>query len=220
MRTLKNLIVIVLFSLSFSCQKHDGLFYGNGSIQGYVYLQDTSDLSLPSILPDQQIYLNTSLDSNSFLFKTTTNKDGYFVINYLHQDSYYLMTKTLKDSLKYFGVTKEIVLDDNQVNKINIYVFPNITNGMILSVKDSLGGNLTNFTIKIYLSEIAAMNDDTTHVFRKSRTNANGIYKLYNVPSNTYYILAKDKLAGKTIAGKATINLPLKGIVKNSVVVE
>jgi hypothetical protein len=217
-------ISILLIGLLFliGCKEHDDLFYGSGSIQGYAYQLDTNENILPKKLPIKEIYLTDDLSSpNYFLYSTVTNAEGFYNIGYLESGTYYLYAKySLSDTLAYYGETGAITVSKNQIANTDLYVLPDLFNGMVVQLVDGFGSNINYFVLRLYINKTAALNDDTAFAFRKSRTNANGFYKLYNIPPSTYYIVAKDSLANKLMTGTGNIIVEEKGVKSLSIEVK
>jgi hypothetical protein len=222
MRAIKNIIQLLGLVLLIACQENDNLFYGSGSIQGYAYKQDTNENVLPKKLPDKEIFLtDKNNDPNYFLYRTRTDSAGFYNIGYLETGTYYIYTKySQPDSLAYYGESGAIIVSKNQITNADLYVYPDLYNGLVIKLVDDFGTNVNNFILRVYINKTAALQDDTNFAFRKSRTNANGFYKLYNIPPTMYYIVAKDSLANKLMTGNDTITVSNKGVKSRSILVK
>lgn len=225
MKTKQLFWVFLALYLMVSCQDKEVLFYGNSSIQGYVYSLDTNEIFLPEKISKKEIFLSDkSNDPNYFLYKTITNDEGFYNIEYLpagKNQEYYIYSKfVIDDSIEYFGESKAIKVNEEEIYNYDLYVYPKIDNGLKIQLIDSLGTSINNFSLWIYINEIAANNDDTSFAIRQSKTNENGIYKLYNITPTRYFIVAKDSLAENLITGRESVLIEEKGIISKTVIVK
>ena len=210
---MKNIFLLIVliagFAILIGCDKYKDV-KSEIRVSGYVKLHDTLGLQFPVPLPGKSIYLNQGTDSASYILQTTSDAAGYFSFNYIDNGASIVYLRYTDSGTEFFGLKK--ITQANKDSLLQVNVYPTFYNGVSIRFNDSYQKPISNLAFRLYTSRIYAVADSTKHAYYSGATTSIGLYTQYNVPANTYYIVASDKVGGVTIKALDSLTVTAKGI--------
>jgi hypothetical protein len=203
---------IILFSISicmYSCQDKDQLFYGTGTIQGYAYIKESGDSSLPIIAKNLTIFLNEEEGTtSSFNYSTKTDSNGFFKIEFLNKGSYTLFSSFTKNNIKYFK-SINVCLSEGMNMETAITLAPDPTNSITLQFVDASNTNnvVGKLPFRLYNNLNAALLDSSSIAFKTDVSNDDGFKTYNNIYPNLYYVVSKTYYATYTAVVFDTVRI-------------
>jgi hypothetical protein len=195
---MKRLILIVMTLLALAgCKKADK--YGrltDQSVFGYAYLADPFNVTLPSALPSQIIYVNDKVDSTSYVLQTATDAAGRFTFYRPSTNKYVVFSHYIKDGTEYRG---SVTRDGSDTANIKLLVMPIYSTAVMLHFQDASTGGLSNLKFRLYTNQAAATVDSTKRAILNTKADSYGNYRLYNMNAGDYWVVAGDTLGTKII---------------------
>lgn len=203
-------IILLLISISiYSCQDKDQLFYGTASIQGYAYIKESGDSSLPMIAINLTIFLNEEEGTtSSFNYSTKTDSNGFFKIEFLKKGSYTLFSSFTKNNIKYFKSINVCVSEGMNVDT-EIILAPDPTNSITIQFVDASNTNnvVGKLPFRLYNNLNAALLDSSAIAFKTDVSNDDGFRTYNNIYPNLYYIVSKTYYATYTAVVFDTVRI-------------
>lgn len=210
------ILLACIGGLYYGCykDKYTG-FSGDVILKGSAYIVDSTISSVPVPLAGRRLFLATDRDTSTYLYQCNTDSAGQFIISSLKDKSdYTLFTHFVGNGTEYAGAISFTAAGSgtSKTMTITLDVTPHYQNGMSILITDIYGGPLSNLPFRIYTSRLIALVDSTQYAYVNSKTNANGRFAQYNIPTGWYYIVSKDTVSGNALKVFDSVNVLATGI--------
>jgi hypothetical protein len=218
----KIIIVIILVTL-ISCKKNNDDVSGKEEMNGKLFAENIYDGEQKKLLSNIPIFISNDIvaTSNSFLFSKSSDKNGYFLFQYLYDKQYALHAEMRANTSQNTNIlfTADTVLNPNK--NIDLVLRPDIKtqNGLYIICTDSLipSGRIPSANIYIYTSRILAVNDTAllsgAGAAYSFTAKLDGTGFKMNLPTDNLYINTVLNVGGLRLKSKLnTITLDKNGI--------
>ncbi|RYZ22983.1 MAG: carboxypeptidase regulatory-like domain-containing protein [Chitinophagaceae bacterium] len=135
--------------------------------------------------------------------------------------TYYLNASKSIDTASFERIARPIVVPPTGLLRDTVFLNRTravITNGIRLTVVDSLNGPLSNASVRLYTSQVLALSNDASAAFDTGTSNASGLFTRNNLPAGTYYINAQRTAGTDTLNRRAKpLVVPANGIATDTI---
>lgn len=157
--------MILYATIITSCGKIKDDLSGSEEMTGKLYIQNVYDSLPKKLVPMNEVFLQESALSTNYLFSVKSDKDGFFLFDYVKKQAYNLHAEirqnTRLDNNVLFTVDSTLSPGSN----LELIMTPDFKkqNGAYFICKDTANpvGNLPYDTIYLYTSRILAVNDSS-----------------------------------------------------------
>ena len=214
-----QLSTLILFFILAGCKKNTSNKYdtlnGNVKVTGSALLTFPGSSSLPSPLANVQILLSNGNDTSNYIYQTITDSTGRYSIPLLKKEyTYTVFTRFIRNGIPYTGAATFKPYGDIIVD---LKISPQFTNGLVITIKDSLGGNAPRIHLRLYTSKLSAIADYTKNAVTDTVTDVNGQYIKYNATALTYYVVIKDSIEKLNYKVLDSVNVGATGIAEKTI---
>jgi hypothetical protein len=160
-----KLMIASLLIIFFSCKKNNDDVSGKEEMNGKLYVENIYDGEQKKFLPNLPIFISNDIvaTSNSFLFSKSSDKNGYFLFQYLYNKQYALHAEMRANTSQNTNIlfTADSVLNPNKNLDLVLRPDTKTQNGLYIICIDSIipSGRIPSANIYIYTSRVLAVND-------------------------------------------------------------
>jgi hypothetical protein len=226
MNMLKYILsAIIAWTILTGCKKYNEAkndASGDLYLRGRIFYNDNISTN-GNIIPLGKIPVKIGYPSDNginYLYITSADDNGYFIFKHLTAGKEYLIfADSSVSSIRFSGKrnitlpasldTAALVLEPDQEQQ----------NGLIYTVKDSLGGIIKDCDVCIF-SNVFASNDTCLGSTWQIKTNDYGKANKLNIPAGTYISHLRASVLNLRLGITDTISISIKGIQRKEVVLK
>jgi hypothetical protein len=206
------LLLAACICIQFACKKE---YYQAGYLAGRLVYTNPNEPTLGTQpLAGKQVMITTlPSDTLNFQYSVTTDKEGYFVFQYLDKTQPYLLF--FEDSiggLVYKGQVTET--PDNAAVLLKATVDTKNQNGFRIIVHDPSNEAVAGAQVCVFNSNTGAVADTCTGSLYSQPTNNQGEIVKYNLVEGKYYFVASATIGGRYYKGNASVQVSKGGVVQ------